>query len=86
MLGVAGRRLWSEAVPVSGPVAVPGFPTVHNCGRDVVIDAPPARAVSLNQGSTEILLSLGLADRVVGTATWTDPVRADLAAANARVP
>lgn len=63
------------------------FPiTVHNCGRDVVIDAPPQRAVSLNQGSTEILLSLGLADRMVGTATWTDPVRENLAEDNAKVP
>lgn len=65
----------------------PGYPlTVRNCGREVVIDAPPRRAVSLNQGSTEILLSLGLADRMVGTATWTDPVRADLDGENARVP
>ncbi|MFV8050806.1 ABC transporter substrate-binding protein [Mycobacterium sp. 48b] len=69
------------------PDAAPGYPlTVQNCGTQVVIDAPPRRAVSLNQGSTEILLSLGLADRMVGTATWTDPVRPDLAADNARVP
>lgn len=60
--------------------------TISNCGREVVVDAPPQRAVSLNQGSTEILLSLGLADRMVGTATWTDPVRANLADANATVP
>ncbi|MFW0784441.1 ABC transporter substrate-binding protein [Gordonia sp. CPCC 206044] len=65
----------------------PGFPrTVENCGRTTTVDHPPGRVVSLNQGSTEILLSLGLADRVVGTATWTDPVRSDLAADNARVP
>lgn len=64
-----------------------GFPlTLQNCGRSVTVDAPPQRAVSLNQGSTEILLSLGLADRLAGTATWTDPVRADLAEANATVP
>ncbi|MGA9871703.1 MAG: ABC transporter substrate-binding protein [Rhodococcus sp. (in: high G+C Gram-positive bacteria)] len=64
-----------------------GYPlTLDNCGRDVVVDAPPQRAVSLNQGSTEILLSLGLADRMVGTATWTDPVRQNLAAANDTVP
>ncbi|PTR28779.1 iron complex transport system substrate-binding protein [Rhodococcus sp. OK519] len=63
------------------------FPlTIENCGRQITIDAPPQRAVSLNQGSTEILLSLGLADRMVGTATWTDPVRDNLAADNAKVP
>ncbi len=60
--------------------------TMSNCGHEVVVDAPPQRAVSLNQGSTEILLSLGLADRMVGTATWTDPVRENLADANATVP
>lgn len=60
--------------------------TITNCGQDVVVDAPPQRAVSLNQSSTEILLSLGLADRMVGTATWTDPVRDNLASENAKVP
>ncbi|MFJ8750157.1 ABC transporter substrate-binding protein [Streptomyces sp. NPDC102441] len=55
--------------------AVAGFPvTLKNCGRTVTVDAAPRHAVSLNQGSTEILLSLGLADRIAGTATWTDPV------------
>lgn len=73
--------------PETESAAAAGFPlTVHNCGRDVVIEAPPQRAVSLNQGSTEILLSLGLADRMVGTGTWTDPVLPELAADNARVP
>ncbi|MFC9550073.1 ABC transporter substrate-binding protein [Rhodococcus sp. NPDC056960] len=71
----------SEAAP--GASAFPM--TVENCGHTVTIDAPPQRAVSLNQGSTEILLSLGLADRMVGTATWTDPVRENLAGDNARV-
>jgi iron complex transport system substrate-binding protein len=57
-----------------------------NCGMDVTIEKAPERAVSLNQGSTEILLSLGLADRMVGTATWTDEIRPNLAEANKRVP
>lgn len=63
-----------------------GYPlTIDNCGREVTVDAPPSRAVSLNQGSTEILLSLGLADRMVGTATWTDPVRENLEADNEKI-
>lgn len=69
----------SEPTKASGA----GFPvTMSNCGRDITIDQAPERAVSLNQGSTEILLSLGLADRMVGTATWTDPVLPDLQQAN----
>ncbi len=58
----------------------------NNCGMDVTIDKAPQRAVSVNQGSTEILLSLGLEDRMVGTSTWTDAIRPNLAKANAKVP
>jgi iron complex transport system substrate-binding protein len=57
-----------------------------NCGVKVTIEKAPQRAVSVNQGSTEILLSLGLEDRMVGTATWTDEIRPNLAKANATVP
>ncbi|PRX49933.1 iron complex transport system substrate-binding protein [Prauserella shujinwangii] len=60
--------------------------TLRNCDREVTVEAPPRRAVSLNQGTTELLLALGLADRVVGSATWTEPVRADLAEAERTVP
>lgn len=63
-----------------------GAVTFDNCGQKVTVETPPKRAVSLNQGTTEILLSLGLADRVVGTATWTDPVMKGLEKANAKVP
>ncbi|MFC9941606.1 ABC transporter substrate-binding protein [Streptomyces pratensis] len=67
--------------------AAPGFPvTLKNCGRTVTVDAAPRQAVSLNQGSTEILLSLGLADRLAGTATWTDPVMKGLEKEEASVP
>lgn len=59
---------------------------LHNCDREVVIGAPPQRAVSLNQGTTELLLALRLQDRMAGTATWTEPVRADLAVRNEQVP
>ncbi|TWV55557.1 ABC transporter substrate-binding protein [Streptomyces misionensis] len=60
--------------------------TLDNCGHKVTLKAPPKRAVSLDQGTTEILLSLGLADRMAGTATWTDPVMKGLEKANASVP
>ncbi|MFD9905679.1 ABC transporter substrate-binding protein [Streptomyces sp. NPDC059063] len=63
-----------------------GYPvTVTACGEKVHVKSPPRRAVSLDQGSTEILLSLGLADRMAGTGTWTDPVRPNLKKANAKV-
>ncbi|GAB2517576.1 ABC transporter substrate-binding protein [Nocardiopsis aegyptia] len=60
--------------------------TTDNCGHEVSVDAPPERVVSLNQGTTEILLSLGLEDRVIGTATWTDPIMEGLEEANEGIP
>ncbi|MCQ9131466.1 ABC transporter substrate-binding protein [Streptomyces hilarionis] len=64
-----------------------GYPvTLDNCGHETTLKAAPKRAVSLNQGTTEILLSLGLADRMAGTATWTDPVMKGLEKADASVP
>ena len=64
-----------------------GYPrTVQNCGHEVTVEAPPERAVSLDQGSTEILLSLGLEDRIAGGATWTDPVMEGLEEAAGEVP
>ncbi|MFG2646566.1 ABC transporter substrate-binding protein [Streptomyces sp. NPDC048436] len=65
---------------------VDGYPlTLTSCGKKAEIKAPPKRAVSLDQGSTEILLSLGLADRMAGTGTWTDPVLGSLRKDNAKV-
>jgi iron complex transport system substrate-binding protein len=81
-------------VTSAGPPSAPadaaghtGYPlTLQNCGVSVTFEKPPRRAVSLYQSSTEILLSLGLADRMVGTSTWFDPVLPELAADDARVP
>lgn len=72
-----------DAEPASAKAAAV---SLRNCGHEVRVEAPPRHAVSLNQGTTEILLSLGLADRLAGTATWTDPVMKGLEKANARVP
>ncbi|MEU1433893.1 ABC transporter substrate-binding protein [Streptomyces sp. NPDC005775] len=69
------------------PTAADGYPvTLKNCGRTVTVEAAPRRAVPVDQGSAEILLSLGLADRIAATATWTDPVLKGLEKANAGVP
>ncbi|MFD7199422.1 ABC transporter substrate-binding protein [Streptomyces sp. NPDC059893] len=63
-----------------------GYPVVlDNCGTRVEVKAAPRRAVSLDQGSTEIMLALGLGDRMAGTGTWTDPVMKGLEKENAKV-
>jgi iron complex transport system substrate-binding protein len=81
----------SEEVPAATAVDAgegsTAYPlTLRNCGQEVTVERAPSRVVSLDQDATEILLSLGLQDRMVGTASWTDPVLDALADANAEVP
>ena len=45
-----------------------------NCGTDVTIASPPKRVVTIKSTSTEMLLALGLGDRIVGTAFQDGPV------------
>ncbi|MET7363010.1 ABC transporter substrate-binding protein [Streptomyces sp. NPDC005562] len=84
--GSAGNSAHSGNGNGGGGKSADGYPvTVASCGKEAKVTAPPRRAVSLDQGSTEILLSLGLADRMAGTGTWTDPVLKNLAKDNAKV-
>ena len=47
--------------------SAPGYPvSVENCGRTVTFDAPPERIVSGWPTSTELIIELGLEDRLVG--------------------
>jgi iron complex transport system substrate-binding protein len=55
---------------------------LSNCGRTVTFDKAPGRIVSIGQGMTEILLSLGLKDNIAGTAVWVGPVLPQFAADN----
>lgn len=50
--------------------AVPaGFPvTIDNCGVKTTYDRPPSRVVTIHQHPAELMLALGLKDRMVGTA------------------
>lgn len=59
--------------------------TIKNCGRDITFNQAPTRVATVGQNSTEILYSLGLADRVVGTSLWFGPVLDAYKAANEKV-
>lgn len=59
--------------------------TLENCGQKITYTHAPKRAVALGQNSAEILLLLGLQDRMVGTAFWPSKVLPQLADANAKV-
>lgn len=42
--------------------------TVDSCGLELTFESAPERTVTLSQAATEVLLELGLEDRMVGTA------------------
>ncbi|AYY15759.1 hypothetical protein EF847_22540 [Actinobacteria bacterium YIM 96077] len=46
--------------------------TIDNCGVEITIERPPERVVPLNKPATEILLALGLQDRIAAAAGEPD--------------
>ncbi|AJE45751.1 ABC transporter substrate-binding protein [Celeribacter indicus] len=59
--------------------------TLANCGVEVTFDAAPESVVTVGQAATEILYSLGLGDKVVGTSVWFTEVLPEFAELNAGV-
>lgn len=54
--------------------AAEGFPvTVDNCGEDLEFDAPPEQVLSLAQPQTDMMMALGVEDRIVGIAQRSEP-------------
>lgn len=60
--------------------------TIENCGVTITYDQPPQRAVAMAQHATEVMLTLGLQDHLVGTAYLEDPILPDLADAYSQIP
>jgi len=64
-----------------------GYPVeATSCGFTSTVSAPPERAVTMNQGATEVMLALDLADRMAGTAYLDDAVPARWRSAYDEVP
>ena len=83
----------STADSTSSPDASAQSVDLSNCGFDVSIDAAPERVITIKSSTTEMLLALGLGDRIIGTAFQDGPVpeqwasdAADLAVIDERVP
>ncbi|KFF48190.1 ABC transporter substrate-binding protein [Gammaproteobacteria bacterium MFB021] len=67
----------AAAIALPAPAQSTHYPlTLDNCGVTLHVAAPPQRVVTVGQSATEILYSLGLADRVKGTSVWFTPVLA----------
>lgn len=74
----------SSPVPAASPE--PAAVTVQNCGTTVTFDTPPQRVLTIKSTSTEMMLALGVGDRIVGTAFQDGPVPDAWAADAAGLP
>lgn len=80
LAGCAGTSAASpggQSSDASAPSGASGsaFPlTVDNCGTEVTFESAPERVVTIKSSTLELLLALGLGDRVVGTAFSDGPV------------
>lgn len=59
---------------------------LENCGVSTRFAKIPERVVTLNQAATEVMLTLGLQDRLVGTAYLDDRILPALASAYQQIP
>ena len=70
------------ATPAQTPATNANYPvTIDNCGTSVTVTAAPERIVSIKSSATELLLALGLGDRIVGSAFLDGPLPESLATA-----
>jgi iron complex transport system substrate-binding protein len=84
-LGLAAVLLTGCATPSAQPESGSSAPaaapvTVDNCGTEVTFDAAPERVVTIKSSTTEMLLALGVGDRVVATAYPDGPIPEEWAA------
>lgn len=98
LLAATGLLLSGCAAAVT-PAAAPGseasappntaasdYPlSLENCGTAVTVLAAPERIVSIKSSTTELLLALGLGDRIVGSAFLDGPLPKSLAADGANL-
>ncbi|OLT47615.1 putative F420-0 ABC transporter substrate-binding protein [Cellulosimicrobium sp. CUA-896] len=77
----------SSGTTADGTASATEYPlTLDDCGVEVTFDEAPERVVTIKSSTTEMLLALGLGDRIVATAFLDGPVPESLADAAADVP
>lgn len=85
LLAACAPSVAAPAPPSPTPTA--SFPlTIDNCGTEVTFTAAPERVVTIKSTSTEMMLALGVGDRIVGTAFQDGPVPEEWADAAAGIP
>lgn len=84
LLGATACSGAGSSAPTSSAAnsaASSGYPvSLENCGRTITVKSEPRRVISLWQSNTEMLLALGLRDRIVGVQRAYAPYPASVAA------
>lgn len=84
LLSGCATAITPATAPAQTPAATASYPvTVDNCGTRLTVTAAPERIVSIKSSATELLLALGLGNRIVGSAFLDGPLPSSLAAAGA---
>jgi iron complex transport system substrate-binding protein len=70
-----GARAGGGDAAPEADAAASGYPlTIDNCGTEVTFEQAPERVVTIKSSTLELLLALGLEDRIVGAAFTDGPV------------
>jgi iron complex transport system substrate-binding protein len=84
LAGCASGSTAAAPAPAASTGAAGSFPvTVENCDTTVTVETAPERIVTIKSTTTELLLALGLGDRIVGSAFLDGPLPASLEKAGA---
>merc|ERR1719261_2424131 len=68
-------------------IAADAYPVSYSsCGVNHAVSKTPQRIVTMNQGATEFMFALGLADKMVGTAYLDDYIWPKYATEYASIP
>ncbi|MBO1750226.1 ABC transporter substrate-binding protein [Actinotalea sp. BY-33] len=68
LLAGCGQAVSADEASVTEDGAAASAAALENCGRELVLDSAPSAAVGMHPAQTELLLRLGLADRLAGQA------------------
>lgn len=87
MMGKVKQILWALGLlGMTGSALATQYPlTIENCGAQVTFEKSPQRMVALGQNTAEIMLLLGLQDKMVASAFWPTRVLPELAARDEQV-
>ncbi|MCD5974161.1 Iron compound ABC transporter, periplasmic iron compound-binding protein [Pseudomonas savastanoi pv. glycinea] len=85
-LGFSALTLAANPAPQTSATPTTYPLTLENCGVPLTFTKAPGKAVTIGQSATEILYSLGLGDKVVGTSLWFNNVLPRFKDLNDKIP